>query len=47
MITKCSISLKQHDTGLWGQLSILGQAAVAYPTDVRSAFNSMIEGVGG
>ena len=47
MNTKCSISLKQHDTRLWGQLSILGQTVVAYPADVRGAFNSMIEGYGG
>jgi hypothetical protein len=45
MITKCSIPLQQHDTKLWGQLSVLGQAAVVYPTDIRSAFNSMIEGL--
>ena len=47
MITNRSISLKQHDTRLWGQLSVLGQVVLAYPTDIRSAFNSMEQVPGG
>jgi hypothetical protein len=45
MITNRAISLQQHDTRQWGRLSVSGQAAVVYPTNIRGAFNSMIEGL--
>ena len=41
MTNTCNISLKQHT--LWGQQSLLGQAAAVYNTSIRGDFAPSME----